>query len=110
MGSVMVVAVGRWEGRMRRRSRISSRLGALYAPVEVGSLGRQDDEFEPVAAMVLEDGHQLGTAVDVDSPDLEGRAHEQLVKQVRSGLDGWGAGDVADRPFGDRIVSTKRLM
>src|ERR1700722_18646381 len=48
------------------------RLGAFDAAVEVGPLGRQDDEFEAfVAAMVFEDRHKLGSAVDLDTLDLE---------------------------------------
>src|SRR6516225_2611550 len=55
--------------------------------------------------MVFEDGHELGPAVDLDSPDLEGRAREQLVEQVPCGVGGGRGRNVADRPFGDRIVS-----
>jgi hypothetical protein len=44
-----------------------ARVGALDASVEVGPPGRQDDEFEAlVAAMVFEDRHELGSAVDLD--------------------------------------------
>ena len=57
-----------------------ARVGALDATVEAGPLRRQDDEFEAfVAAMVLEDGHELGSAVDLDCLDLEGRADDELV-------------------------------
>ncbi len=81
------------------------RLGALDASVEVGPLGRQDDEFEAfVAAVVFEDRHELGSAVDLDPLDLEGRAGEELVEQVLGGAGGCGGRDMADRPFGDRIV------
>ena len=80
-------------------------MGPLDAAVDIGPLGRQDDEFEAfVAAMVFEDGHELGPAVDLDSPDLEGRAREQLVEQVPCGVGGGRGRNVADRPFGDRIV------
>jgi hypothetical protein len=117
MGSVVVVAVGEGVdeglelvdlvgelvGGVERVS--PAWLGALDAAVEVGPLGREDDELEAfVAAMVLEEGHELGTAVDLDTPDFEGRARKQLVEQDPCGAGGGGAGDVADRPFGDRIV------
>lgn len=74
-------------------------LGALDAAVEVGPPGRQDDEFEAfVAAMVFEDRHELGSAVDLDTLDLERRAGEELVEQGLGGAGGCGGGDMADRP------------
>src|SRR5947209_12987565 len=87
-----------------------ARLGAFDATVEVGALGRKNDEFEALlAAMVFEDGHELGSAVELNTLELEGRAGEQLVEQVFCGLGGYGGGDVADCPFGDRVVGSEVL-
>jgi hypothetical protein len=117
MGSVVVVAVG--EGVNERLECVDpvgelvggielvspTRLGALDAAIEVGALGRQDDEFEALdAAMVLEDGHKLRSAVDLDAFDLEGGTDDELVEQDPCGPGGGGARDMADRPFGNRIV------
>ena len=45
-------------------------LGAFDAAVEVGTFWRQDHELEAVfLAMILEDGHELGSAVDLDAFD-----------------------------------------
>ena len=38
--------------------------------------------------MVFEDRHELGSAVDLDTLDLEGRAAEELVEQVLGGAGG----------------------
>jgi hypothetical protein len=53
--------------------------------------------------MALEEEHELGSAVDLDSSDVEGGADDELVEQGSCGAGGCGAGDVADRPFGDRV-------
>jgi len=80
------------------------RLGALDASVEVGPLGRRTTSSRRCRAVVFEDRHELGSAVDLDPLDLEGRAGEELVEQVLGGAGGCGGRDMADRPFGDRIV------
>jgi hypothetical protein len=59
--------------------------------------------------MVLDDGHELASAVDLDSRDLEEGAGEQLVEQAPCGAGGCGGRDVADRPFGDRVVGGEVL-
>ena len=85
-------------------------LGALDAGLEIGSLGRQDDEFDAlVAAMALEDGHEFGPAVDLDASELEGRAGDELAEQAPCGAAGYGVGDVFDGPLGDRIVGAVTL-
>ena len=57
-------------------------LGAFDAAVEVGTFWRQDHELEAVfLAMILEDGHELGSAVDLDAFDLERSGGDELVEQ-----------------------------
>ena len=59
--------------------------------------------------MILENGPELGPTVDLDASDLKGRAGDEFVEQVPCGASGCGAGDVADGPFGDRIVGGEGL-
>jgi hypothetical protein len=50
------------------------RLGAFDAAVEVGALRRQHEEFQPARlAFGFEDGFELGSAIDLNAPDGEGR-------------------------------------
>ena len=85
-------------------------LGALDASIEVGTFGRQDDELEAFGlAMILEDGHELGSSVDLDSFDLERGVGDELVEQVFCGGGGNDGGDVAEGPFGDRVIGGEVL-
>ena len=48
------------------------RLGAFDASVEIGALGRQDEEVEAAAlAFVFEDGFEFAAAVDLDCAHFE---------------------------------------
>src|SRR3972149_9512644 len=52
-------------------------LGTLDVAVELGRARRKDEEFDAsLAAGVLEPGHELGAAVDLDRSDREGHALE----------------------------------
>ena len=55
------------------------RLGAFDAAVEVGALRRQHEEFQPARlAFGFEDGFELGSAIDLNAPDGEGRSIKSL--------------------------------
>ena len=85
-------------------------LGAFDAAVEVGTFWRQDHELEAVfPAMILEDGHELGSAVDLDAFDLERSGGDELVEQGFCGAGGSVGGDVGKGPFGDRVVGGEVL-
>src|SRR5271170_1564285 len=85
-------------------------LGAFDAAVEVGTFWRQDYELEAVfLAMILEDGHELGSAVDLDAFDLERSGGDELVEQGFCGAGGSVGGDVGKGPFGDRVVGGEVL-
>ena len=70
-----------------------ARLGALDASVEVGAFRRQDDELEAFGlAMILEERHELGSAVDLNAFDFERGVVDQLVEQGFCGAGGSGGG------------------
>lgn len=61
-------------------------VGAFDAAVEHGRPGRQDVELEALGlAGVLELGHELGAAIDLDGADREGQFGEQLVEEAGGG-------------------------
>jgi hypothetical protein len=81
------------------------RLGALDAAVEVGSFGRQNEELEAARlAFLLKDGSELAPTIDLDASDLEGRLSDEFVEETLGGLRRSAGCDLADCPFGDRIV------
>ena len=86
------------------------RLGAFDAAVEVGALRRQHEEFQPARlAFGFEDGFELGSAIDLNAPDSEGRFVNELVEQRLGAACARLPGDAADRPFGDRIIGSEVL-
>ena len=57
-------------------------MGALDAAVELAALGRQHEELQPARlAFGFEDGFELGSAIDLDAADREGRFVQELVEQ-----------------------------
>jgi hypothetical protein len=59
--------------------------------------------------MIFEDRHKLGSPVDLDTAHLEGRVAEKLVEQVLAAAGGSFGRDMAERPFGDRVVGGEVL-
>ena len=59
--------------------------------------------------MILEDGHELGSAVDLDAFDLERSGGDELVEQGFCGAGGSVGGHVGKGPFGDRVVGGEVL-
>ena len=85
-------------------------VGALDGAVEFGGSRRQDVEREVfVGAGLLELGHELGAAVDLDGFDGVGHLEENLVEKA-GGVPGGGlfAGS-GDGPFGEGIVGVEVL-
>src|SRR4030066_1612035 len=61
-------------------------LGTLDVAVELRGAGWKDEEFDAaLAAGVLELGHELGAAVDLDRSDREGQALEDRIQETRRG-------------------------
>lgn len=84
------------------------RLGAFDAAVEVGALRRQHEEFQPARlAFGFEDGFELGSAIDLNARDGEGRFGNELVEQRLGAACARMPGDAADRPFGNRIIGSR---
>ena len=78
--------------------------------VELGPLGRQDEEGEVTGCTGLfELGPELRSSVHLDARDREGRLGRELVEQGCGAERGGAAGDEADGPFGDRIISREVL-
>jgi hypothetical protein len=86
------------------------RLGTLDAAVEVGALRRQHEEFEAARlAFGFEDGFELGSAIDLNAPDGEGRLSDELGEQRLGAGCARSCGDAADGPLGDRVIGGEML-
>lgn len=76
-------------------------IAAFDRSVELGRSGRQDVAGEAlVLGGLLELGHELGAAVDLNGLDGKQLIGGDLVEEAGGGL----GGDAFRRPFGDRIV------
>src|SRR3954449_10109952 len=74
--------------------------------VELGPLGRQDEEGEVTGRTGLfEFGPELRSSVHLDARDREGRLGRELVEQGCGAERCGAAGDEADGPLGDGIIS-----
>src|SRR3954468_3531882 len=78
--------------------------------VELGPLGRQDEEGEVTGCTGLfEFGPELRSSVHLDARDREGRLGRELVEQGCGAERCGAAGDEADGPLGDGIISREVL-
>jgi hypothetical protein len=85
-------------------------LGPLDMSVELGPLGRQDEEGEVTGCTGLfEFGPELRSSVHLDARDREGRLGRELVEQGCGAERCGAAGDEADGPLGDGIKAVKCL-
>src|SRR5690606_24899280 len=85
-------------------------VAALDGAVELGAFGGQDVEGDgALSAGVLELGHELGSAVHLDSVDLEGHVGDELVEEGCGGGGGGSGIGLGDGPLGDGVVGGEVL-
>src|SRR3989304_5400771 len=80
-------------------------VGTLDVAVELGRARRKDEEFDAAfAAGVLELGHELGAAVDLDRPHWEGHALEDGIQKAGRGVSRGAAMGLQDLPAGEDVA------
>src|SRR3990172_312547 len=87
-----------------------STLGTLDVAVELGRARWKDKEFDAArAAGVLELGHELGAAVDLDRSDREGHALEDRIQEAGRGVSRGAAMCLQDLPAGEDVAGGEVL-
>ena len=83
-------------------------LGALDVAVELGRARRQDEEHQAsFLAGRLELGLELGAAINLDRPDREGHAGDELVEEGGRRLGAGAVVDVEHVPAADDVASAE---
>src|SRR3990172_5418959 len=85
-------------------------LGTLDVAVELGRARRKDEEFDAaLAAGVLELGHELGAAVDLDRPHGGGHALADGIQEAGRGVSRGVAMCLQDLPAGEDVAGGEVL-
>src|SRR3989304_2750040 len=85
-------------------------LGTLDVAVELGGAGWKDEELDAAqAAGVLEPGHELGAAVDLDGLNGEGHAGEDRIQEAGRGVSRGAAMCLQDLPASEHVAGGEVL-